>query len=224
MPHISFDMRFVENEYDLWALGEFHSVIEPQLQYLRDQDRVRAMAELAEQGAADDEAWALAHQELDERAEHVLPRFFRGPFIVALWAAYESTLVNVADRLAEAREKTLRLADIRGGNLLDRARKYFDGYLDFPLDADAARTRRIADLYQIRNTLVHGNGQLRSRSREQRKILSKVLARYPTLSTERDTLLISAEYTRDILRDVDQSARDLVLRARGRPAVIVHDA
>ena len=68
MPKFYPDFRFIEIEYELWALEHLLGVLEQQIAYLRDQDPVRTFAELRERGWEHDEGERqLAAQELTER-------------------------------------------------------------------------------------------------------------------------------------------------------------
>jgi len=220
MVQLQFDARFVDHKYDLWALGEYLSTMEAQLTYLRDQDRVQTMAELAENGlSADEEARSLALQALDERAEIINPRLFRGPFLVALWGCYEATIINLAERIARERAATIQHHDLRGESILVRLKKYFDSYLGVALDVDAERTERLAHLYVVRNAFAHANGLLRANSARGQYRIEEVVKRNPTISVDSGFVIPSAEYLRDSYRDVSTSARDLISRAEGSAAL-----
>ena len=54
---------------------------------------------------------------------------FLFPFLVALWSAYESAIINIASYLQKRDNISLNLQNIQGDNFLKRAKKYFDDVL-----------------------------------------------------------------------------------------------
>lgn len=220
MVKIHLDLRLIEIEYELWALGEFLNYMEPQIAHLADQDRVQTFAKLREAGWEHDETEVqLAIQELSERHDYVIPRFMRGPFIVALWACYEAAVSEIAVYRKRQQGATLDLRELRGDNFLTRARRYFDAVLDSALELDEARYHRLADLLAVRNALAHANGQRRGMSFEAWDRLTEILRRHDTPPDEyRGIVVLSAEYVRHAFEDINASARDLVNRARGGPS------
>lgn len=215
------DFRLIEIEYELWALGQFLSFMEPQIAYLSDQDRVQTFAQLKESGWDHDEAeLQLAAQELSERQDYVVPRFMRGPFVVALWACYEAGVGEVAEFVQHKQGALLGLKELRGDHVLTRSRRYFEAVLAFTLDADDARYARLADLLTIRNSLAHANGQRRAMSTEAWDKLTQALKRQGTPPDDyRGIVILSGEFVRRAFEDVNASLRDLVNRARGGPSL-----
>jgi hypothetical protein len=159
MPEIKLDWRFIDIEYELWALGESLGFIGPQIQGLGDQERIRRFAELREKGWDEDEGErALVFHDLDALTSNVLPRFFRGPFLVALWAAYESAALELADY--ERNRLHLQPGPEEGrGALISRVRRYYDEVLGLPHEMDSRRWDRLIDLMHVRNAIAHGNAQ-----------------------------------------------------------------
>jgi hypothetical protein len=210
------DLRFVDLEYELWALDHLRDVIEQQVQFLKDQDHLRTFAELKEHGWDHDEAeWQLATQELDERQEIVIPRFFRGPFVVSLWACYESGIREVADYLQRTKKVVLNMRDIRAENELAQAQKYFSHVLAFSLDDSSDRLAFLADLKLVRNALAHANGQKRAMSPEQWTRVSKALARHGApVDDYRGFIIITCEFAKKAFEAVHASLHQLVTRAR----------
>src|SRR5687768_6171751 len=114
MPKIQIDLRFVEIEYELWGLGQFLSFLEPQIQEIIRQDRRNTFADLKKRGWDHDEIEVgLATQELSEREAFIIPRFMRGPFLVSLWACYESALGELANFHRQRISARLAFADVR---------------------------------------------------------------------------------------------------------------
>src|SRR5688572_8272221 len=125
MALINLDWRFIEIEYELWALGHLLGVLEQQVEFLRAQDELKTFAELKERGWDHDGAERqLASQELRDRQDYVIPRFLRGPFVVSLWACYESAVREVAEYYQRKRKVELGVRDVRADNELKLLVKY----------------------------------------------------------------------------------------------------
>ena len=220
MPRIEIDFRFVEIEYEFWALSEFLQIIDPQLNNLGNKEQRRRFAELREMGWDRDEGEVqVLSQELDEICERVLPRFFRGPFVIAVWAAYEAAVTEIARYLRQEKNLALELADIRGHDFITRARKYFTNVLATSLDPNEARLKRLAELLEVRNALAHGNGQRRATPENKWNRLKALMQSGTGLSENNGFLTLSSEFVSRALEDAKESAKDLICRVGGGPPV-----
>jgi hypothetical protein len=115
MSRIRIDLRYVEVEYELWALRHMLNVIEPAIAHLSAEDEAETLAELRGRGWIDDEAeYDLARQETREKREYVLPRFMRGPFLIALAACFESGVTSIAHAKQRELHAALCIDDLRG--------------------------------------------------------------------------------------------------------------
>lgn len=223
MPFIRIDFRYIEIEYELWALGEFLKMVEPQIQFLCEQDPVLTFKELRDKGWDDDEAEVdMALQDIAERRRYVIPRFVRGPFVVALWACFESGILQLAEGGREAIGAKIEMKDQKGGNTLQRTKRYVESVLGIPFDQDRSRYARISDLLRIRNSLAHANGQEHGMEPPKWRLLSEALRRQGTPPDEyRGLVVLSDAYLREAYDDVCGCLRDLVLRIKtlgGKPA------
>lgn len=216
MPVIQFDPRFIEIEYELWALSHLRSVLEEQITFLRDQDKRKTLAELKQGGWEHDEAeWQLASQELDERNEYVIPRFLRSPFIVSLWACYESGVKELAGYFQKKTASPLAMRDIRADNELRQFSKYFDCVLKLALDDSIDRLSFIDDVRLVRNAIAHANGQRRAMTEDQWTRVSAALTRRSSPPDDyRDVIILSPAFIQEAYDAVNGSLRDLVARAR----------
>lgn len=221
MPRFTVDLRFVEIESELWALGEFLRVIESQVQYLIAQDEVRMRAELREQGLPwEDPDVQLAFQEHDARAKRVFPRFMRAPFLVALCATYESAIEELANGQAKATKRSLLLKDIQARSWFNAARKYFEAVLLVPMDENPERLTAIGELFEIRNAFAHGNGQMRSVPDSKLKRLEEIIRQHSgEISIDDGLLTLESVFLKNAFANVDGSIRELVNKIRGGPAV-----
>lgn len=216
MPHINVDFRFIEIEYELWALDHLRATLEDQISYLRDQDTLKTFAELREHGWEHDEAERqIAAQELDERQDYVLPRFLRGPFVVSLWACYESAVRELADYFRRVRQAKLELRDIRADNELLQFKKYYRDVLSVSLDDVPDRLAFMDDLRLVRNAIAHANGQRRAMTAGKWNMTAEALARRGvTVDDYRGVIVLTDAFLREAYDTTNVSLRALVARAR----------
>ena len=211
-----YDFRYSEVHYELWALGHMLAVIEPAIETLSEQDEVQTRAELEQGGYAYDDAEVdLAFQDIREKRDHVLPRFMRGPFVVSLWACFESSVQAVARGLHKELDAPIELRELKGETFLAQSRRYFQAILDLPLDDDDARYARLADLSRVRNAIAHANGLREGMSTDAWNKLGSALSRRGVvLDSDRGMLVLPRAYLEGAYADVDGSLRSLVERAR----------
>jgi hypothetical protein len=216
MAIINVDWRFIEIEYELWALGHLLGVLEQQVEFLRAQDELKTFAELKERGWDHDEAERqLASQELRDRQDYVIPRFLRGPFVVSLWACYESAVREVAEYYQRIRKVELGVRDVRADNELKLFVKYFQAVLGEPLDTMPSRLAIIEDLRVVRNAIAHANGQRRAMSDDKWTAVTQALSRRGVQPDEdRGLIVLNAQFLQQAFDTVNDSLRELVSRAR----------
>jgi hypothetical protein len=210
------DFRYSEFHYELWALGHMLEVIEPAIESLSQVDEAQTLAELEERGWAHDPAEVdLAYQDIREKREYVLPRFMRGPFVVSLWACFESGVKAVARGLHEELTAPIELRELRGDSFLSQSKTYFQAILELPLDDDTARYARLADLSRVRNALAHANGLREGMSQDEWTKLERTLSQHGVvLDGDRGMLVLPRAYLESAYSDVDASLSSLVERAR----------
>lgn len=218
MVRIRVDLQFVEIEYELWALGEYLNALEQQITFLTDQKRVQTYADLQTQKLdRHDPEVDLAFQELSELTESVLPRYFRGPFLVTLWAVYEAAITQIATYLQGYEDQALALKDIRGHTFLERASKYFGHVVAVPLHSSDHVAARLEMLVVLRNAVAHGNGRLGAVNKEAQRKIEQWSQQNEGVSETNGFLLLSDEFLRNSCQLVDESLRDLLMRVRELP-------
>ena len=115
MKGYTIDLRYVAVEYELWGLGQVLPVLEATIDRLAREDEAATIASLREAGATiDDGDVDIAYQDIAEKRDYVLPRFVRGPFVIALWATFESLIQAIARERAKAMNAPLGMSQLRG--------------------------------------------------------------------------------------------------------------
>jgi hypothetical protein len=215
MPSIPIDFRFVEIYYEIAALGEYLNVLERQLPFLKVQERERVHSWLGENERDSDEAEVdLAQQDLRDLVDHVLPRFFRGPFLVSLWAVYEAGVTEIATYL-QKRLNIVTSMPTKGDGFLQRAKKYFRRVLNFSLCNDNRTWERLEMLRILRNALAHGNGRMAAiNNQKDRQKIEKWIKLNIGISTVHDDLVFSEQFTRETYEAISKSLTDLLNRVR----------
>ena len=93
-----YDFRVLEVQSELYALEDHLELIECPMDRIQRKERLRLVTFIKSQRlSSKDPEWHQAIDDYTERIEFLLPRFFRGPFLVALYAVYESAVTEIAE-------------------------------------------------------------------------------------------------------------------------------
>ncbi len=151
-----YDFRFVEIFHELYALEDYIDSVESHLPDLIEREKEKAYQSRSNKESIE---WHQNEQALYELIEEVLPRYFRNPIVVTLWAIFESAVIEIAKEVQAQQCLPIALDDIRG-DFLERTNKYFNHIIKFPIDARGNSWQHLRKLYLLRNALAHGNGRL----------------------------------------------------------------
>ena len=185
-------------------------VLERHLTALPDNPSAEVSAALND---SDEDVRQPIRQEWGILSEEAAPRLARGSYVVALYAAYESGITELAASLQRRVGEGLALQDIRGGTFIDRARKYFDIVLQIPLCPDEAQWSTIVELALVRHASAHANGRVIGLSSKGKRILNAMQQRGDAREYW-GSIAIEAPYLRRALQAVDTCMRDLIERTR----------
>jgi hypothetical protein len=179
MPKLNVEFRLLETRIELSGLREALQIMESQIQFLAEQRKLQAEAELnalAEQGVPwEDGDVHLTIQERDYAIEHLYPRLFRGPFLMTLWAIYESGVKEVARFVKRNMNVELDIDEIRDSDVRCKAKRYFEAVLGVRFASDQSRAGDLGKLYKLRNTFAHANGRLESLSSDVQKTVKSMI-------------------------------------------------
>jgi hypothetical protein len=151
-----FDFRFIEIFHELYAIEDYINTVELQLPQLIEKEKKKAYQN---RPTDDPIEWQQKENELYELIEDVLPRYFRNPIIVTLWAIFESAIIEIAKEIKDQLNIPLTLDDIKG-DFLKRTNKYFNHIIKFPIDVRGSSWQQFRKFYLLRNAIAHGNGRL----------------------------------------------------------------
>ena len=121
------------------------------------------------------------NQEMEWRTKYLYPKIFRGAFAVTLWAAYESSIIEIATFAGKS----------KGANPINEYKTSLV-YLQSTFQLPSEETQKQLDgLYAVRNAYAHANGRLTEDfgSNEIRKLI-----RAHKIEKGLDDIIITEEY------------------------------
>ncbi len=166
------------------------------------------------QNESDESEWHMHHQDHVEIVELVIPRFFRSPFVVMLWAAYESAVIQISNLLREKKGTALSIRDLRADNFIEQAQKYFQHVLYFPILTDKKSRDRLEMLRILRNAIAHSNGRVEAiKNEKDRKKIRDWAKKDLGISTIDGNLIFSKKFLNESFKIVNESITELIERA-----------
>lgn len=215
------DFRLLDAEIALERLTEHLQLIENQIEDLEKKERDKLDREFEEidkiykcanftlELSAEKE---IAHKNYEWRIDD-LSLFFRGPFLVSLYAVYESVVIEIADLIRDEQSQQIKIYDLKG-NFLDRAKKYYKHILQFKLYSNERAWQQIKMLSDLRNALAHANGRVdRLKSNPKRNIERWDQQQNIGISiTTFDHVKCEADIVDDLFGAVRDSLEDLIER------------
>ncbi len=99
---------------------------------------------------------------IDEFVEEVLPRLYRAPILVQLWALFESAIIEISEYLRVQGGHSLTVDDLRGTSDYERAQKYYETVLHFRMIEVEWVKEYLDMLLLVRNAIAHGNARVKA--------------------------------------------------------------
>jgi hypothetical protein len=156
------DFILIDVSAEIYAIEEFLEIMEKQIEHIKKSQKSILDKALKEKKLNSDDhpEWDELYQNYDRLVEFLLPCFFRGPFLISLYAIYEAAVTEIARLLQKDKGQALSINDLRGADFLDRAEKYYMHILHFDLYVDKSAWEQIKMLSEIRNAIAHTNGRI----------------------------------------------------------------
>lgn len=192
------------------ALEEYLKALDDRLSNIQHQTRLRLEAELrhsSPQIAADPKSWY--HKNINKTVSKIIPRFFVGAAVVAVWALYEASVEEVAGYIKRKERISLALKDIKG-DFNDQSRKYFAHVLQFPLPYKDTDFVHLSRLNMLRVCFAHDNGTLRGMTPEKRNEIRKKLINLSGVEIVDDKLFVSMSFVLKAFRSVEKCLETLL--------------
>lgn len=143
------------------SLETTRRIVEEQLEIARHLEISRLRADHTERGAdlhPDDEEGDLF--ELQQQVLHLLPKVFRGGFIVTLWSVLERCVKDIATRAGERTCKPLDPKLFRRVSFLVAAETALQATVQLAAFPDPKVRKSLENLGTVRNVLVHHDGRV----------------------------------------------------------------
>lgn len=216
------DFRLLDASLEMKVLEAHLNLVEEQIQIERKSAKTKLDAEikklsvsLQESEPGDQDGWLgeiqLAEDEYRYHVGFVLPRALRSPFLVSLYSVYESTVTEIANLMQRKVGQKISLDDLRG-NFLDRAKKYYEHILQFPLSQDKRAWERLVILSCLRNAVAHANGRLDMVDASTKRRIHKWKGQQIGVQNNRGYIVVSGAFLRGTFTLITSDLKDLVAR------------
>ena len=154
----------------------------------------------------DRQPWSqFAHEIHDQYVELQLPRILYNPFLVSLYAVYESAVTRIASFIQKKKGQKTSLNGIKkSGDFLDTAKKYYQSYLDCELPKNNQSWERLKILADLRHAITHANGHLEMVKESKRKKIRTWMEKDIGIEDYNGDIIVSHIFVRetfDIVKD-----------------------
>ena len=204
---INLDFRLLEVSMELSTLEEHLKLIEDQIELGRKKAQSVMETEIQKLESGDQAEWDIPMQEYYYYVNIVLPRVLRNPFLVSLFAVYESAVTEIAN-LIQSRMGIEASMDCSRGTLLECFKKHYKHTLQFQLSLDNDRWRRLVLLSDLRNAIAHANGRLDMVHASTRERILKAAG----VRKELDYLVVEGAFLKETFIFVKEDLEGLVRR------------
>lgn len=204
------DLRLVEIELEITTLKEHITLIEEHISSATseaEKKREDGLKSLTPDSDYEYES-AMLNFECDYLIESFLPRVYRSPFIVVLFAVYEASVTEIAELIGNAQAQSSSLK-AKGGNrdFLATAKTHYRDVLGVELSRNDKNLNRLEVLKDVRNVIAHNNGRFEMASEKQRRVLRK-----EGLAHDYGWVLVPKSFLAEIHNVVSEELRELVAR------------
>ncbi|MCY4625811.1 MAG: hypothetical protein OXC99_12550 [Chloroflexi bacterium] len=171
---LTIDFRLVEIALEITTLKEHITLIEEHISHATEEamkkrdDGLRSLTSDSDYEYESD----MLNFEYGYFTESFLPRVYRSPFIVGLFAVYETSVKEIAELIGREKGLTVGL-NTRGGNsdFLTKAIAHYRDVLGMELSRNEENLKRLEVLRNVRNVIAHNNGRFEMASEKQRQVL-----------------------------------------------------
>lgn len=201
------DFRLLEVSMELNTLEQHLELIEEEIE--REQGEARSVMEanILKLESNDEAEWSILEQRYYHQVDFVLPRVLRNPFLVSLFAVYESAVTEIAKLVQRKKCAKISIDDLKG-DLLKRSKKYYEHVLQFQLTTGNDSWRRLMLLSDLRNAIAHTNGRLDMVSNSTRERIMKIEG----VKEELGCLVVEGAFLRETFEFVKRDLEGLVER------------
>jgi hypothetical protein len=207
------DFRLIDIDLALSDLNYHIDFLETHIKNVQAYERLKLNKLIDKRGLIPDDSDWQEVLEIEYFIDFFLPRIFRAPFIVSVYAVYESAVTEIAALIQKQKGIVISINDLRG-DFLDRAKKYFKDVIEFQIYSDKSAWQRINMLFGLRHAIAHANGRIEMLNRSLKQKVSNLEKQKVGISSERGFIVIEESFLRETYRLVSESLSDLVERYR----------
>jgi len=212
---MSENYRLIELSRELWEIARYREVLEQHIPALKMNAELRTAGRRPEDVAKMTDEEQISDLNILITAYGVVPRYYRGPFIITLWSMLESGVEEVARHVAARKAIDLQLSDIRGRTNRERWEKYFTKVLHWDLTFDQAMWQQFEELYELRNAFAHANGRVDRLTEGAKDKIQRWAQEKRGIDIKLDMIFPSEEYVRGAVNLVQAELLKLIRRAEG---------
>lgn len=184
--------------YEKSALEVYLAALNDYLPHVQEQYRSDATRELMEQfGSEWTDDMRREKDEIDEAANHHIPRFARIGALVPIWGMFESFVFDFAEYVAKREKTSFAIRDVQASNFRERAEKYFERALRIDLPWSEDERAKLRHLQKLRDLAAHRNGRIEDLPEERRNEVNKLVAAVNGVGVKHGLVTVSSEYVRE---------------------------
>lgn len=207
MTLVNIDLRFLESEYPLTAIGNLIEAVDQQMPSIIQQE-VRRIEEKYRDETKNDPEKASDIFMLDTFVDEDFPRFFYGSMLVTLYGIFEAATMDAMQHIQGQKGHSKDIRDVPGDNYLSKVKKYFSTELEFVFEEES--WNRLEMLRILRNALAHANGRLEFLKRRIRCRIENMAKQKIGVSISSGNIIISKDFLMESHVSVSKSVRALV--------------
>jgi len=221
---IDFDFRLLDVSSELFTLEDFLEIIEKQIDHVNNSEKLIRDDLIKKQNLSpNDPEWHEIQQIYDYRIDVLIPRLFRSPFLVSLYAVYESAVIEMSRLIQKKQGQHISLNDIKG-DFLDQAKKYYKHILRFELCKDNTSWQYITMLSELRHAIAHTNGRLDMLKEKSRKSIRKWEKEGIGIEINSGYIIVDSDFLKRIFGIVHSSLEELIQRYKQWDSAEVSDS
>lgn len=206
----SLDFRLLDIDLELSDLAHYLDLIEEQISKIKNNTHNSLQEKIKKLGLTpDDPDWQIERGIYLNYVDILLPRLFHPPFLVSLYAVYESAVTEIATLVQKKKGITISINDLRG-DFLDRAKKYYRHFVDFQLCSNKSAWQGITMLSTLRNAIAHANGRLEMLTNRIKQKITIWEKQKIGISSMNGYIVIEKGFLKDILYLIHDSLQDLI--------------
>ena len=180
---LDLDDPLLEASCEIYAIDDYYKALEDQIAHTQQIQKSQLNNYLTQHKLTpDDIEWHEASSNYDQLIDHLIPRFFRGPFLISLHALYESIVSEIATAIRTLNPRLKSFSSFKKKkrqSYIEIARDYYAEVLGIVLCPDVSVWERLIILSKLRNAVAHANGRIEALSPHLKEEMVKIVRDLP---------------------------------------------